>query len=235
MSATSRLILFDCDGTLVDSQQMICAAMQQAFDDHGLVCPPRAEILSIVGLSLAPAVARLGQGRTDFPVESVVERYKAAFFLMRQSQAHMEELYPGARATIEALSARDDVLLGIATGKSQRGVRAVLDHHGLLDHFTVIKTADDAPSKPHPGMVLDAMRETGAAPHATVLIGDTTFDMEMARAAGAHALGVTWGYHAVDALRAAGAHGIVESFEELTRTLDRLPGALRAPEEVGHA
>ncbi|NWG24967.1 MAG: HAD-IA family hydrolase [Pseudorhodoplanes sp.] len=234
MKATSRLILFDCDGTLVDSQRMICAAMQQAFDDHGLVCPSREEVLSIVGLSLPIALARLGEGRTGFPVESLVDRYKAAFFTLRQSDP-MEELYPGARAAVEALAARGDVVLGIATGKSQRGVRAVLGHHGLLDRFAVIKTADDAPSKPHPGMVLDAMRETGAAPHATVLIGDTTFDMEMARAAGAHALGVGWGYHAVDALRAAGAHGIVESFDELIRTLDRLPGDSREPEELGHA
>jgi phosphoglycolate phosphatase len=227
-----RLILFDCDGTLVDSQQMICAAMQQAFDDHGLVCPPRKTVLSIVGLSLPAAVERLAEGLAGFPVAGVVERYKAAFFALRQSGTHMEPLYPGARETIDALAARADVMLGIATGKSQRGVRAVLDHHGLIERFAVIKTADDAPSKPHPGMVLDAMSETGASPHETVLIGDTTYDMEMARAAGARAIGVSWGYHHVDALHAAGAHEVVESFAELARMLtpDHSGQAKREPE-----
>lgn len=223
--APPRLILFDCDGTLVDSQQMICAAMQQAFDDHGLVCPPRSAVLSIVGLSLPTAVERLAEGLAGFPVESVVERYKAAFFALRQSETHMEPLYPGARETVDALALRGDVLLGVATGKSQRGVRAVLGHHGLLERFSVIKTADDAPSKPHPGMVLDAMAETGAKPHDTVLIGDTTYDIEMARAAGARAIGVSWGYHPVDALHAAGAHEVVDTFADLGRMLERARAA----------
>ena len=213
------LILFDCDGTLVDSQQMICAAMQQAFADHDLACPPRPQVLAIVGLSLPVAVARLGEGHAGFPVDSVVECYKAAFFRMRQSDEYMEALYPGARETVENLAAQPQVQLGIATGKSQRGVRAVLGHHGLLSHFAVIKTADDAPSKPHPGMVLDAMAETGAQPQHTVLIGDTSYDMQMARAAGVRAIGVNWGYHPVDALRAAGAHAVVGSFAELAPLL----------------
>ncbi|MGE3144911.1 MAG: HAD-IA family hydrolase [Pseudorhodoplanes sp.] len=217
------LILFDCDGTLVDSQQMICAAMQQAFADHNLACPPRPKVLAIVGLSLPVAVARLAEGRAGFPVDSIVERYKAAFFRMRQSGEYVEALYPGAREAVESLAAQPQVQLGIATGKSQRGVRAVLGHHGLLSHFSVIKTADDAPSKPHPGMVLDAMTETGAQPQHTVLIGDTSYDMQMARAAGVRAIGVNWGYHPVDALRAAGAQAVVESFAELARMLDAIP------------
>lgn len=226
--APPRLILFDCDGTLVDSQLMICAAMQQAFDDHGLVCPPRKTVLSIVGLSLPTAVERLAQGRPGFPLESVVERYKAAFFALRQSETHMEPLYPGARETVDALALRGDVVLGVATGKSQRGVRAVLGHHGLLERFAIIKTADDAPSKPHPGMVLDAMAETGSQPHETMLIGDTTYDMEMARSAGAQAIGVSWGYHPVDALHAAGAHEVVDSFADLGRMLERSRAAADA-------
>ena len=97
----------------------------------------------------------------------------------------MEPLYPGAADAIRALARRDDVVLGIATGKSQRGVRLVLGHHGLLDHFITIKTADDAPSKPDPGMVLACDARSGCRGSRHVVVGDTVYDIAMARAAGA--------------------------------------------------
>jgi phosphoglycolate phosphatase len=222
MNSRQKLIIFDCDGTLVDSQHMICAAMQQAYADHSIACPPRETLLSIVGLSLRESFERLSAGETGFPVETMVERYKAAFFAMREAQTHMEPLFPGVRETIEDFARREDLILGIATGKSQRGVRMVLGHHGLLQHFATIKTADDAPSKPHPGMVQEAMREAGAVPGDTVVVGDTTYDIEMARAAGASAIGVTWGYHPVTELHAAGAHRVIESFSLLLPALDEL-------------
>jgi phosphoglycolate phosphatase len=222
MQSARKLVIFDCDGTLVDSQHMICAAMQQAYLDHRIECPPRERLLSIVGLSLVEAFERLGEGAQGYPVETLVERYKAAFFAMRAAQTDMEPLFPGVREAIEALAARPDTLLGVATGKSRRGVRMVLGHHGLLAHFATIKTADDAPSKPHPGMVLEAMREAGCLPGDTVVIGDTTYDIEMARAAGARAIGVTWGYHPVAELHAAGAHEVIEEFSSLLPALDRL-------------
>ena len=214
-----KLIVFDCDGTLVDSQHMICAAMQRAYDAHDIVCPPRETVLSIVGLSLREAFDTLGRDATGFPVDSMIERYKEAFFDLRHSPAHQEPLYPGARDSILSLSARGDCVLGIATGKSQRGVRAILTHHDLLSHFTTIMTADDAPSKPDPGMLLNAMRETGAQPRDTVMIGDTSYDMEMARAAGVTAIGVNWGYHAPEMLHASGAHQVIETFDGLQRLL----------------
>jgi len=222
MNSRRKLIIFDCDGTLVDSQHMICAAMQQAYADHKIDCPPREKLLSIVGLSLTESFQRLGGGVDGFPVETMVERYKAAFFAMRQAREVLEPLYPGAREAVEELAAREDTLLGIATGKSQRGVRMVLGHYGLLQHFTTIKTADDAPSKPHPGMVLEAMREAGAVPADTVVIGDTSYDMEMARAAGAGAIGVSWGYHPVADLHAAGAHEVITDFSLLPGVLERI-------------
>ena len=193
MNSRRKLVIFDCDGTLVDSQHMICAAMQQAYADHRIDCPPREKLLSIVGLSLAESFQRLSDGANGFPVETMVERYKAAFFAMRQAREVLEPLYPGAREAVEELAARKDMLLGIATGKSQRGVRMVLGHYDLLQHFSTIKTADDAPSKPHPGMVLEAMREADASAADTIVIGDTTYDIEMARAAGARAIGVELG------------------------------------------
>jgi phosphoglycolate phosphatase len=141
---------------------------------------------------------------------------------MRAPGSPVEPLYPGASEVIAELARRDDIVLGIATGKSQRGVRLVLGHHGLLDHFITIKTADDAPSKPDPGMVLAAMREAGAAPENTVVVGDTVYDMAMARAAGAAGIGVTWGYHPGAALAGAGALAVIDRFANLVPTLDRI-------------
>jgi phosphoglycolate phosphatase len=230
-----KLIVFDCDGTLVDSQQMICAAMRQAYEANNLSVPARELLLSIVGLSLPDAFRRLAAhavNGSDHPVEALVTCYKAAFAGMRNSVDHLEPLYPGARDTLDALAARPETLLGIATGKSQRGVRAVLGRHGLAERFATIQTSDDAPSKPHPGMVLAAMRETGAEPHDTVVVGDTVFDLEMARAAGARAIGVTWGYHPSAALVAAGADAMIENFAELVPTLERLWGMGPAPERA---
>lgn len=215
MAKPLKLVIFDCDGTLVDSQHMIYAAMHNAFEANGLSCPSRHEILSIIGLSLPVAVEQLGGGRPNFPVATLVQCYKDAFFALRQSAEHQEPLYPGAREAIEALAGRDGLVLGIATGKSQRGVRAVLDRHDLLGRFTTIKTADDAPSKPHPGMVIEAMREAGVGALDTVVVGDSVYDMEMACAAGASAIGVGWGYHDRPALRAAGAQIVIEEFSAL--------------------
>jgi phosphoglycolate phosphatase len=220
-----NLVIFDCDGTLVDSQVMICAAMQQAYDAHGLSVPARERLLAIVGLSLPDAFRRLAQyekNGADHPVNSLVEQYRLAFAALRQSEQHLEPLYPGAREAIDALAARRDVVLGIATGKSQRGVRAVLGRHGLSERFVTIQTSDDAPSKPHPGMVLAAMREAGVEACDTVVVGDTVFDVEMARAAGARSIGVAWGYHPVPTLTEAGADAIVGDFSELAGALDRL-------------
>ncbi len=219
MSKPLKLVIFDVDGTIVDSQNMICAAMHNAFTKHGLPCPPRETLLRIVGLSLPEAFMQLGAGQDGFPVSALVERYKEAFFELREAGAHPDALYPGAREAIESLARSEGVSLGIATGKSQRGARAVLTRHGLLDYFAVIKTADDAPSKPHPGMVLDAMRETGVVAAETLMIGDSIYDMEMARAAGAHALGVAWGYHTPPALIDSGAHSVISDFAELSVAL----------------
>ncbi|MBZ0147776.1 MAG: HAD-IA family hydrolase, partial [Pseudorhodoplanes sp.] len=112
--------------------------------------------------------------------------------------------------------------LGIATGKSQRGVRMVLGHHGLIDYFHTIKTADDAPSKPHPGMVMECMREAGVLPGDTVVIGDTTYDIAMAHAAGARAIGVAWGYHPVADLQATGADEVIGDGALIPSAIERL-------------
>lgn len=216
-------MLFDVDGTLIDSQHMIAAAMARAFAARGLPAPSRAETLGIVGLSLDVAMSRLiGRAEADDEVRALSAAYKEAFFDLRTTAEQQEPLYPGAREALDALSARDDVLLGLATGKSMRGVRAILDLHDLHGRFATLQTADGNPSKPHPGMIHVALAETGVAPEKAVIIGDTTYDVEMAGAAGIAAIGVGWGYHAASALTRAGALRVLDRYDELLPTLDHL-------------
>jgi phosphoglycolate phosphatase len=223
MAKSLKLVVFDCDGTLVDSQHMILAAMHAVYAAHAIPVPDRETLLSVIGLSLPQAFEQLGAATPGFPVASMCAGYRASFQAMRAAQMHhLEPLYPGAAEAVTALARRENVVLGVATGKSQRGVRAVLARHGLLQHFITIKTADDAPSKPDPGMVLAAMRDAGVGASDTVVVGDTIYDIAMARAAGAAAIGVTWGYHPGAALAQAGAFAVLEEFAALGDTLDRL-------------
>ena len=220
-----HLVLFDVDGTLVDSQHMIVAAMDRAFADVGLAAPSRAATLAVVGLSLDEAMAELlGPAAALGSVKALGEAYKNAYFDLRRSGNDQEPLYPGARAALDALAARDDVVLGLATGKSHRGIRAVLDLHDLHGRFVTVQCADDHPSKPHPAMVAAALAETGVAPERAVILGDTVFDVAMGRAAGILAVGVSWGYHDAAALDAAGAECVLATYDDLVPTLSRLFG-----------
>lgn len=217
-----RLVIFDVDGTLVDSQDHIHAAMTAAFDVEGLLAPPRAEVLSIVGLSLPEAVAQLVPELADDRRDRIVAAYKASFAPLRgEARA---PLYPGARAALLALQARGDVVLGIATGKSRRGLNHLLAAHDLAGLFVTMQVADDHPSKPHPSMVKVALEEAGVAAADAVMVGDTTFDMAMARAAGVEALGVGWGYHPTADLTRAGACEVVSAYDALLPALDRIWG-----------
>jgi phosphoglycolate phosphatase len=113
-------------------------------------------------------------------------------------------------------------VLGIATGKARRGIDRLFEREGWAHRFLTVQTADQHPSKPHPAMIRAAMAETGVGPERTVMVGDTTFDVEMALAAGVGALGVAWGYHHPEELRAAGAHGVIESCERMIADIDDL-------------
>jgi phosphoglycolate phosphatase len=219
----SVLIAFDCDGTLVDSQYMIAAAMQAAFDRHGLGIAPPERVRRVVGLSLVEAIARLLPTHGAHQVAEVAETYKQAFLALRTDRRLAEPLYPGMLAVLEALSARG-VLLAVCTGKSRRGLDAVLAHHGIARLFVSLQTADRHPGKPDPAMLHAAMRETGVTAQRTVLVGDTSYDMELARNAGAHALGVAWGYHPPDELAAAGAQAVVTDASDIPAAADHLLG-----------
>ncbi|WP_083942995.1 HAD-IA family hydrolase [Sphingomonas soli] len=217
-----RLAVFDCDGTLVDSQANICRAMEETFAAQRLNAPSRADIRRIVGLSLVPAIALLHPEGERAQHEEMAEGYRSAFRAMRVNAAlDPEPLFEGVRDAIDALAAAG-WRLGVATGKSDRGLRLLLEHHGLTDCFVTLQTADRHPSKPHPSMLELAMREAGAEPGKTVMIGDTSFDMEMARAAGVHAVGVVWGYHTPAELVAAGAGHVVSHASTLPAHLESL-------------
>lgn len=222
------LVVFDCDGTLVDSQHAIVEAMQAAFADVGLGPPSRSETLSIVGLSLPEAFAELAPAQPPLVRLALADAYRAAFAEARLRDAHGEPLYPGAREVVEALARRGDLALGIATGKSRRGVTRLLERERWSKHFTTIQTADDHPSKPDPSMLLQAMSETGMDRARTVMIGDTAFDMGMAMRAGVYAIGVTWGYHPAALLRSAGADVIVGTYAETLAVVERKLPARKA-------
>jgi len=220
---SNRLAVFDCDGTLVDSQHSICTAMARAFEGEKLAAPSRAAILSVVGLSLPHAMARLlPDAEADFH-DHLAECYKLTFQAMRREKAVAEPLYPGIADLIVELD-EAGWLLGVATGKSDRGLSLCLTHHGLIDRFVTLQTADRHPSKPHPSMLHQAMADAGASPGTTVMIGDTSFDIAMAVAADVRGIGVGWGYHAPEELIAAGAdvvamdssalHGHIAGYEE---------------------
>ena len=220
----SELVVFDVDGTLIDSQHLIVAAMETAFAGQGLTPPARDEILGIVGLSLAQAVAAL---RPDLPEEEVAvlaEGYRQEFMAQRErggAEAHAP-LYPGARAALDRLAADPRVRLGVATGKARRGLDHVIESHGLAGLFETLQTADNHPSKPHPSMLETALLETGLPAGRAVMIGDTEFDMAMGKAAGFATIGVAWGYHPRPRLEAAGADIVIESFEALDAALAAL-------------
>lgn len=205
------LAIFDCDGTLVDSGGTIHRALRSTFDHHGLDCPPRGVTEKVIGLSLDEAFATLVPDG-DHPALS--RTYKDAFFAMRSQGVVEEPLFDGITAALEGF--RDDGwTLGIATGKSRRGLDHCLAAHGIADLFVTLQTADDHPSKPHPSMVLAAIAEASSAPGRTVFIGDTAWDMGSARSAVCGAIGAGWGYHDESELRDAGAHDVAREPAEL--------------------
>ncbi|MCH7635963.1 MAG: HAD-IA family hydrolase [Proteobacteria bacterium] len=218
-----RLAVFDCDGTLVDSQHSIIAAMDEAWRVHGLGAPDARAVRRIVGLPLEIGIARLLPEGDEEDFERLSRHYRAAAYELRQNQEYEEPLYPGAIEAIEALAAAG-YLLGVATGKSRRGLDATLESHRLTGRFATLQTGDAAPGKPAPDMLLRAMAETGAGPGKTAMIGDTSFDMLMAKSAGAVAIGVSWGYHGEDELRECGAARVLADFGELPAALDALIG-----------
>ncbi|KKX33715.1 HAD family hydrolase [Rhizobium sp. LC145] len=211
-----KLVLFDCDGTLVDSAGLIHETMRRTFAQFGKPEPKVETTKAIIGLTLDIAIARMqGKEHVDDEAVEMTAYYKSLFSVVRQDLDFREPLFPGIREVIDAIGPREDLLIGAVTGKSRRGLNLIMETHGFDKYFVVGRTADDCPSKPHPAMVTECCDETGMKPADTLVIGDAIYDMQMAKAAGATAIGVAWGYASVEELRQAGADAIVHHPSEL--------------------
>lgn len=214
-----HLVIFDVDGTLIDSQDHIVAAMAHGFADVGMAPPPRGAVLGIVGLSLPQAMQVLVPGIDDDLNARICAAYKSAWAdLALQGPP---PLYPGAAQVLADLATRDDIVLGIATGKSRKGLDALIKAHGWHGMFVTQQVSDNHPSKPHPSMVLAALAESGVPAQRAVMVGDTEFDMQMAASAGVAGIGVDWGYHPPE--RVAARHRVAQ-FGQLPAMLQQVWG-----------
>lgn len=215
-----KLIVFDCDGTLVDSQHMILAAMQVACKKNNLPEPEAEAVRRVVGLSLFYAVKSMMPDYEDVFIEKIVVDYRDAFTDLRMQKIE-EPLYPNAKETLIQLQEKG-YLLGIATGKSARGLRNSLKNHNIEKYFITLQSADGNASKPHPEMLGKAMLEAGTEPHETMMVGDTSFDILMSKNAGVKGLGVAWGYHPAEELVEAGAFHVLNDYNEMIPLLDKM-------------
>jgi phosphoglycolate phosphatase len=207
-----RLAVFDLDGTLIDSRASIDMAVRHAWTTLKLDPPSYDQTRQIVGLSLLDAVQILAPDLDPSRYPELSDAYKNAF-LKNRADGHDEPLYEGALAALQMLK-REGWLLGIATGKARRGIRHFYERHGAEHYFDAAFCADDGPGKPHPHMLRLNMDTLGIDPAQTIMIGDTTHDMKMARGAGAYGLGVSWGFHTADEI-AADADAVVDDFPTL--------------------
>jgi phosphoglycolate phosphatase len=205
----TRLAIFDCDGTLVDSGHTITRALVAAFEQHGLEVPPPRQSRRIIGLSLVEAMAALLPDAAAEQHAMLAEDYKRAFMELRAAGRVQEPLYDGILDVLDRLE-EGGWRLAVATGKSDRGLKHCLEGQGIHARFVSLQTSDRHPSKPHPSMVEQAIADAGATPETTIVIGDTSFDMAMAVNAGASGIGAGWGYHPAEELIAAGAVGVAE-------------------------
>ena len=208
-----KLVIFDFDGTLVDSRKLITESNRVVFGQFGFAVPSEEESFSLVGMSLELVLLKLAG--PDAPVEKMVSAYREVLPLLRADAAYAEVPFDSANELLAALAERRDVRLGIATGHASHAIVPVLERFGWQGHFCTVQTADKAPSKPHPGMILQALSEAGVRAEDAIMIGDTAFDIEMARGAYVRGVAVSWGYHRPDRLRDAGAWRVVNGMSEL--------------------
>ena len=219
-----RLVVFDMDGTLIDSQHVIIEAMGRAFLQMGMPAPSGDQTRAIIGLSLDKAVATIAPDLSPSEVAAGVAAYRQSFVEMRAEKSGAPEapLYAGARDALERLHQQDEILMGVATGKARRGLDHAYDTHGIGHYFVTHQTADIHPSKPHPSMLHQTLIDTGVEVAQAVMIGDTEFDIEMGKAAGFTTIGVSWGYHSLERLNNAGPDFIIDDFAALDETLNEI-------------
>lgn len=219
-----RLVVFDVDGTIVDSAHIIVDAALYAFGQEKLNLPTPEDVRHGIGLKLETAIEHLLDAPDDVLVERLAGHYRDYFFGAVTDEPHIEHIYDGAYDAIHRLGAHETTLLGIATGKHLRGVHRLFDNHDFGHHFVTLQAADNNPSKPHPGMLHNAINETGVEADRTVMVGDTRFDMQMAKAANVKAIGVAWGYHDKADLLEHGADIVIDKYEHIDDAIDGLIG-----------
>ena len=210
-----ELLVFDWDGTLMDSVAKIVACTQAAAKDMDLPVPAFDEAKQIIGLGLQEAMARLFGITNEDTVQAVAERYRYHFL---GDEPTPEIMFEGAEALLQHLD-ESGYLLAVATGKSRRGLDHVLDKTGLADKFVITRCADETHSKPNPQMLQEIMDFTGVDKGKTLMIGDTEYDMLMAGNAGADGLGVTYGVHDREHLLANGALDCIDELTQLNSWL----------------
>jgi phosphoglycolate phosphatase len=222
MGDSLKLVVFDVDGTLVDSQAHIVNSMHAAFSGLGYPLPERSAVLGLVGLSLEVLMPQLAPDLSSEAQGKLIQAYKDAYMAEREALGTVKSspLYAGALECLLHLNALPNVVLGVATGKSKRGLDKLIEGHQLQGLFVTQQVADFHPSKPHPAMLNAAMMDAGVDAVDAVMIGDTSFDMEMAKSAGMRSIGVKWGYHSANELQAATC--LVDTFDQLTIVLKEM-------------
>jgi phosphoglycolate phosphatase len=224
-SSRLRLAVFDLDGTLLDSAASIVEGVRACWEACGFPEADPTAIRRVIGLPWDESIQTLlpGAGPAEFAMVRAYHDEIARGERPRPSRVADQVLFPGAAETLRALE-EDGFLLSIITSRSYARLRDLLDDQGIADHFVLLRTVDHGPGKPAPDLMHQTLAETGVEAADTVMIGDTIYDIQMARNAGTHAIGVSWGVHEPHELTEAGAHHVAEAFEELHPAVDRLTG-----------
>jgi len=211
-----ELLVFDWDGTLMDSANELVGAMQQAIQDLGLPERSPSQMRSLIGLGLTDVLARLFPDRDPERIRARLSEYRRRYGSRRSNAT----LFPPVLGALDTLQA-NGFTLAVATGKSRSGLETDLAATGTGDYFAITRCADESASKPAPDMLEDILLRTATLPEKALMIGDTTYDMTMARMAGVDALGVSSGVHVAQRLRDAGAVDVLESVAALPEWLAR--------------
>jgi phosphoglycolate phosphatase len=210
-----RLIVFDWDGTLIDSHSAIAECMQEASRELGLAVPERERATHVIGLGLHDAMRIVAPDLPAHRYPEFIDAYRRNFLAREDTM----QPFPGMRALLEELRLR--TTLAVATGKSRRGLERALKATRLEGHFRASRCADETHPKPHPAMLLELIDELRFSRAEALMVGDTSHDMEMAAAAGVDAVAVSYGAHPREGLLACRALGCVSSVEELRAWLTR--------------
>jgi phosphoglycolate phosphatase len=213
-----KLLVFDWDGTIMDSAANIIECVREAAKDLDLEIPSDDAIRNIIGLGLREAVIEMFPGIDDDQIWKVVERYRVHFLDHKRKPS---QLFVGAEDVLREVAERD-YLMAVATGKGRAGLDRVFKHTGLGDLFHTSRCADESFSKPNPDMLLQIMDEMGATGEETLMIGDTDYDMQMALNAGAHRLAVSYGSHTQERLMKSEPLGLLDDIRELPAWLNQV-------------